>query len=191
MAALGSNSTVTHLDIYRAVYHHWPSVGNALASALVCNRTLRSLALGSCGGQEGLVAVLSALGGPEGGDGGTCSSVTRLDLFNVEMNEEAMRALGASIARGLPLEQLGARRSKILPEGMWAFAREVTARGAVPPRLRDLRLCCNEQLGLGGEMPPRIWPVACPLGASRLACVVASPPTAPLILTSPAHARLK
>lgn len=157
--ALADNESLTQLDLYGSDFGRGPQAAEALAGALLRNRALRWLRLSThFGGSEGqgLEAVFCALGGPTAPpkqqDRGSaaepsCCGITYLDIGVRQVEDGAVRALGASVARGARLEALWAPRSQVTGLALRAFAAEV-ARAAAPTRLRELNVSAN---GIGAE----------------------------------------
>lgn len=177
--ALGSNASLTHLDLHGVDFDFEENVADAatsLSEALLSNRTLRWLRLGE-GDFDPLVieAACGALGGPAvaqqqrpaaaaaAGAGGSrrrrggastaptppddphprssCCAVEFLEIAPYShVSHNALRALGASVARGAALETLVMTEAHFLhTSGLEPLARELV-RAEAPTRLRVLNL---------------------------------------------------
>lgn len=149
-AALRTNETLTSLQL-GSTRVRGLDAAVMLAAALCSNATLRSLDISNLGlEQEYMQLVLGALGGSDRRP--SRCGVAALNISGNSLDISACAALGRSLARGAPLEDLKMDGCGVSPDGAERILAGLVAGGRAS-RLRKLHLH-QDPIGLEGACRP-------------------------------------
>lgn len=150
LAALGANTSLISLFLCD-VQAGGVAAAAAFAASLRRNATLRNVDLSGSGlgGPEGMRLVLAALGGSSSETPSLCA-LTRLDISQQLLDAPACAALGESLGRGIPLEELRMTECAAGDAGAALIAQGIRAAGP-RSRLRFLDMSRNQITSRGAH----------------------------------------